>query len=134
MGIDGLVFFHGTTSAVAARARGEGLDRPFLTDSPVRAAYYADCAAEETGGDPIVLTVTVPDATVLRYDGAAMCEPVMADPDLRDAAWNQAAVEHPDWLHGDLIHVPEDAWQVSWSGVGSVRAAGRLHEFTPVTD
>jgi hypothetical protein len=128
--IDGLVFFHGTTADAADRARHEGLDRPFLTDCPQRAAYYADCAVEETGGEPVILVVTVPDEGVLRYDGAAMCEPVHADPALRDAAWQRAADAHPEWLHGEMIHVPGRAWRVSWEGVGSVRADATLSVFS----
>jgi len=108
-------FYHGTASAWWPQIQREGLQEPFLCDSLEKAHYYA----VETDEHPMVLRVTAPDANLLRYDAAAMDEPVLALPEDRDRAWEEAAQQHPEWMQDGMIIVPPEAWAVSWKGVGS---------------
>lgn len=126
-----LRFFHGTSSAAveAARVAG-GLDRPFLAASVELAAYYAEVTSEEDGSAPVVVEVAGVDVARLRYDAAAMDEPVLADEALRDRAWQTAETLHPEWAQAGYLSVPADAWWVSWLGVGSVRYDGVLTSWT----
>ena len=116
--------YHGTTERP-----NPTLENPHLTSSPDIAWYYAETAAEETGAEPVVYQVHDVDPQHLRYDGPAMLEPIALDgydDDTRDAAWNAAAIAHPDWLRGDAIHVPDHAWEVSLQGAASVRYVGTI--------
>lgn len=71
-----LTLYHGTTSLRLPSILAEGLTgRPYLTSEMGLAEYYAETAAEEEGGDPVVLEVTV-FAPNLRYDRNAMDESV----------------------------------------------------------
>lgn len=112
-------FFHGTDSSALVRIGKGGLKNPFLTNAIDLARYYAGESSVQNGGIPVVLQVTVRDGSLLRYDGAAMSEPVMAKEESRDTAWNQASIDHPEWVKGKLLFVPRDAWTVSMDGVGS---------------
>lgn len=116
----GMVLFHGTSSEHLPAIREHGLKEPYLACTAEFARYYAEEAADEAGGRPVVLRVSVEHPHLLRYDGAAMDEPVMAEESERNAAWNRAAAEHRDWLSGGCIVVPPEAWWVSFLGVGSV--------------
>lgn len=118
--------FHGTSTANLASILREGLRSPYLGDRRDLAWYYAEEAVDEFGGRPVVLEVSVHDVERLRHDEATMDEPVMADDDERDAEWQRAGEEHPEWLTGECIDVPADAWEYSWRGVGSVWYDGVL--------
>ena len=118
--------WHGTSTTHRADIVRQGLRDPYVTDDPVRARYYAAEEAE-SGGEPLVLDFAV-ESGALRYDDAAMNEPVLAELADRDAAWDQAQAEHPEWLSGSprSLRIPPQAWQVSWAGVGSARIAGTI--------
>lgn len=120
---------HGTSAARASLIAAHGLHDPFLTDDPEQADYYAEVAAEEDGTDPVVIEVEV-DPAQLRYDRAAMDEPVCADDADRDRAREQAARDHPEWVHNGYLSVPADQWHVSLDAVHAVRADGAV----PVAD
>ena len=117
-------FFHGTSSNRLPGIMRDGLKNPFLARTPELAQYYAEVAVDEEGGEPVVIQIRQIDQSSLRYDGAAMDEPVMASDERRDAAWNKATSEHPDWVKRGYISVPEKAWEVSWNGVDSARYKG----------
>lgn len=91
-----------------------------MCDSEDKAHYYAEEAAAQHGGRTLVLIVSVQNEKNLRYDGAAMDEPVMADEEARDDAWNYAARKHPEWVSDGMIVIPQDQWEISWHAVGSV--------------
>jgi hypothetical protein len=116
--------WHGTSTRHRADIRAHGLVDPYVTDRPDRARYYAAEEAE-AGGEPLVLEFAVAPAA-LRYDRPAMEEPVMAAESRRDAAWTRAERAHPEWVHGESLSIPPEAWEVSWKGVGSARVAGTI--------
>lgn len=126
----GMQVYHGTSTGTLHRAASNGgLVDPFVTPCEDIAWYYAEQAAEVDGTIPTVVTLDVNESQ-LRYDGAAMDEPVMASDDTRDAAWNTAAAEHPEWLQNGYIVVPSEAWSVSWTGVQSAWHDGPVTEWT----
>ena len=115
--------WHGTSDAYLPLIReAGGLDSPFLAATPELAEYYADVVAEDDGGEPIVIEVTVRDTSKLRYDGAAMDELVTVGvgEGARDAEWGRAEAEHPEWVHGGMISIPPEEWGYSWRGAHSV--------------
>ena len=118
--------YHGTSSFLLPKILGKGLSNPFLCDSPGKGSYYAQVASESVGGNPVVFRIPPNrvDASRLRYDKAAMDEPVMADDEARDDAWGLAAKEHPEWVDDGFIIIPPEAWEYSWDSVGSVRYDG----------
>lgn len=117
-------WLHGTTTRRLGSVQASGLKDPCLTDELEVAEHYAEVAAEEDGSEPLVLWVEVAGAYDLRYDRAAMEEPVLVPEGRRDRAWDRAEAEHPEWVRGGYLHVPETAWEVSYEGAASVRAAG----------
>ena len=124
---DQIALFHGTSSKRCVAIETSGLDCPYLTDDPEIAAYYAEVATEEEGGSAVIFSVSVQDLRALRYDGAAMDEPVLVDEEDRDAVWREAAQNHPEWTQGtDTIICPPEAWEVSLAGARSVRCAERI--------
>jgi hypothetical protein len=72
----GLVLYHGTSDVRVEQIRCEGLRDPFVTDDPALAGYYAEEAADETGGEPIVLSLHGLDRALLAVDLPALEEPV----------------------------------------------------------
>lgn len=78
------------------------------------------------GGSKVIFEVKPDDMSLLRYDGAAMDEPVLADEEDRDRMWSQAAKDHPEWVNGGMISIPREAWRYSWQGVGSVWYDGTI--------
>lgn len=70
--------------------------RVFLTDCNESADYYAECASEEDGSDPVVLLVEV-HGYLLRPDDASFCEPLSFTKRKRgyssDAEWNSAFID-----------------------------------------
>jgi hypothetical protein len=127
-------FYHGTSTGRMAAITAGGLRDPFLADDYDLAMYYAEQAAEDDDSSPAVLRVW-PDEAQLRYDGAAMDEPVavtgtIAAAERRAAAALSAAARaHPEWRHGRYISVPPEAWQISFGAVGSCRAEGSVTRF-----
>lgn len=117
-------FFHGTTSKRLPDIMRDGLRNPFLARTPELAQYYADGMVEEEGGEPVVIQIRQIDQASLRYDSAAMDEPVMVSDERRDAAWDQAGKKNPKWIKKGYIAVPETAWEVSWNGADSARYQG----------
>ena len=71
--------YHGTsTSALSGiTSSGLGRDGAYLTSDPGLADYYADTAADQEGGDPVVLTVRA-NPRNLRVDHNAFEDPVRA--------------------------------------------------------
>lgn len=122
----GAMFYHGTSSSNIDSIRKNGLQDPFLTPCQRLAAYYAREAADSNGGSPEILHVLVPDLDKLRYDGAAMDEPVTAcgdvDEDTVQDSWNQACKDHPEWISqiSGCIVIPQEAWVYSYQGAESV--------------
>lgn len=116
---------HGTTTAALATVGDDGhLTDVHLTDELAVAVYYAEQAAEDDGSAPVVVVVAVDGPARLRYDRAAMDEPVLTGGVRRDRAWAAAARQHPGWVERGMLLVPPDAWWVSLSGAASVRLAG----------
>jgi hypothetical protein len=121
-----LVLMHGTSSASwAAIQRAGSLREPHLTDDEGLAAYYAQEAAENDGSRPMILRVSVPPSG-LRYDGAAMDEPVQRDEEDVREALDQAGRKHPEWVDGGYVTVPESEWRLSLKIVGSVWFDGEV--------
>jgi len=121
-----LVLMHGTSSASwAAIQRAGSLREPHLTDDEGLAAYYAQEAAENDGSRPMILRVSVPPSG-LRYDGAAMDEPVQRDEEDVREALDQAGRKHPEWVDGGYVTVPEGEWRLSLKIVGSVWFDGEV--------
>lgn len=127
--------YHGTSTRVLSRLQaGEPLRSPYLASTPDLAEYYAEEQAEVDGGEPVVLLVTIPDVTLLRYDGAAMDEPVMVEEELRDDAWEETSRAHPEWVTASgYLNIPEEAWDISWNAVGSARYDGDINDWTDDT-
>lgn len=121
-----LELLHGTSTDRLASIQEQGLNSPFLTDDVEIAQYYAEEAAEDHSGMPVILRVLVRDLSKLRYDGAAMDEPVLRDEEEIQEALNEVADDHPEWVKGDLIIVPKTAWQVSLVIVSSVLYEGQI--------
>ena len=118
--------YHGTCEKLYEMIlEGDGLVDPYLTSNVNIAKYYAEEAAiNYKYGKPIVLEVSVPSISNLRYDGNAMDEPIMASVIQRDRAWNKAAKDHPEWVEDDTISIPETEWKISWDAVYSARYEG----------
>ena len=72
-----LTLYHGTSSRHAAAILIEGLRKPALTDDLDLAGYYAECCADEDGGEPVILAVTITDPSSLTVDVPAISEPVL---------------------------------------------------------
>jgi hypothetical protein len=121
-----LTLYHGTSTVFADEIERDGLRDPYLAAEPELAEYYAEEAVEAHGGEELVLKVSLKNTRALRYDGAAMDEPVMASEEERDEAWEEAGRKHPEWIVRGYIDVPRTAWRVSYDGVGSVRYEGTL--------
>lgn len=107
---------HGTSSVHLTTVLATGLDSPFLTDDYAIADYYAQCAVEEEGGEPVVLEVEV-DPAALYPDTAAIDEPVMRD---EDAVMDAFALVPDEWLS------QPEPWAVTLELVSSVRARGKV--------
>lgn len=125
-------FCHGTTTALLEKIRAEGLQTPYLTHKPSLARYYAQVAAEEAGGFPVVLWVSAEDES-LTYDAHAVDEPVGFDnwtsnqlAERVQAMWDREAAKHPEWLNGDSIWIPASEWKLSMETVASCRYNGIL--------
>lgn len=124
-----LKMYHGTCEGYYRLILEEGLRNPYLAKEFDLAKYYAEQISSFKNpyfeyGDPIVLEVIIHDTNNLRYDGNSMDEPVMANEDERDQAWDQAALIHPEWVEDDIITVPDTEWEISWNGVGAVKYKG----------
>lgn len=120
--------YHGTSSINLSKIKNEGLLSPFLTDSIDIAEYYAECSCDELGGDLVILEVDV-DSKFLRYDGASMDEPVMANESRRDEQWNLALESHPEWIKNNHIIIPSNEYTYSLRGVNSVFYEGTVKLF-----
>jgi hypothetical protein len=139
--IDGNIyeFYHGTSSKALYNGihderdelhsiTNEGLEYPYLAASYELAEYYAELMAENFGGEPVVLKINNLDSSKLQYDSASMNEPVMADEEERNEAWDIAAIEHPEWYDewSDTITIPPEAWKYSYHAVGAVKYNGTI--------
>ncbi len=108
--------YHGTSSNLLDDIRKNGLNNPYLAKTRELAQYYAKEAVDEHGGEPVVLRVSVPESS-LRYDRASMDEPVKADQQSRNAAWNKSASEHPEWEEAGRVYHGRRL-EYSWGVVG----------------
>lgn len=68
--------YHGTSDIHLDSIQTKGLKDPYLTSDYEKAGYYATEAAEELGGEPIVLKVVVPNTNNLIVDYNELDEPV----------------------------------------------------------
>lgn len=123
--------YHGTCSSYYDVIEEKGLIRPYLAKTYELARYYAEQIPYNRRipydyGDPIVLNVIITDTNNLRYDSASMDEPIMASEEDRDRAWEQAAIEHPEWVEDGMIIIPSTEWEVSWYAVGAVKYEGTI--------
>jgi hypothetical protein len=118
--------YHGTCEGLYKIILEEdGLKNPYLARDINLAKYYAEEASTNYRcGKPIVLEVKVIDINGLRYDKNSMDEPVMTNVGDRDSAWDKASIEHPEWVNGGIISIPEEEWEISWDAVGSARYKG----------
>jgi len=117
---DGLVAYHGTSDKNIQNIQNNGLNKPFLAKTYELAEYYAEEACDDIGGNPIIIELVVPDISKLRYDGAAMDEPVLVDENTVQKELDKAEEEHPEWVKGDVIIIPSDEWEYSWRGANSI--------------
>jgi len=124
------VFYHGTASSRLPAILSEGLKNPHFCDDPERARYWADVAASDDGGEPVLITVPSGriDPSKLMIDRTSMDEPVLADDEARDDAWSLAAEEHPEWYDRGTgtVSIPDSRWEYSWFSVGAVRYGGAV--------
>ena len=124
--------YHGTCESYyrVQILEGDGLRNPYLAKDCDLAQYYAEQMSSMSSrgnydyGQPVVLEVAIPDTNNLRYDANSMDEPVMANENDRDKAWDQAAQEHPEWVENDMIVIPETEWQISWNAVSAAKYKG----------
>lgn len=72
--------YHGTSSVHEATILAGGLSRPFATRSLDLAEYYAQCACDDDGGEPIILGFKVA-LTACGPDHNALAEPVVSSID-----------------------------------------------------
>lgn len=124
--------FHGTSDVHLPSIMGTSLQRPCLTRALALGEYYASEAVDEHGGSPVILAVEADEAS-LRYDGAAMDEPVGFDgwtsSDLEkrvQRVWNYYARRRPEWVMNDIVVIPATEYRISLGTVGSCRYAGQL--------
>lgn len=123
--------FHGTSDTHLDDIMSKGLYDPYLTSDYEKAGYYADEAAQEKGGDPIVLKVRVPSNSKLRVDFPELDEPVAVDnlDDMKkniQKAYKIYVQENPgayDKTHNVINVSPNDYW-VSLSTTKTVRYNG----------
>lgn len=115
--------YHGTTKESLAR-HPDGLQDAYLAANIPVARYYAEATAEDRHETPVVLRVRIPDPALLTLDMPSMEEPFPGQEEDRDAAWERASAEHPEWISEGYISIPHDAWWVSWVGVGTARYGG----------
>lgn len=136
------IAYHGTSTNALSQIMQYGLNHPYLAKSIELAKYYAESACYHGHGGPYLsefMSVKKPDTQPvilqidltklsrgLRYDPASMDEiiPIGCNEETRDEAWDTAAREHPEWMSGEYINVPPNAWWVSWHGANSVRFEG----------
>lgn len=119
--------YHGTSTEHWDEIMKKGLIEPYLTSEIELAEYYADCEVDEAGGGPLILEVHV-NEDVLRVDLNALAEPVTFGhykgclselEDLVQETYDELAEEHPEWLEGDIIDIPENEYRVSLDTVAS---------------
>jgi hypothetical protein len=120
-------FLHGTTTVFMNPIRRDGLRVPYFASTFALAAYYAEVACDEQGGDPVVLECLDVDRSLLRLDNAALSDPVGCDDGCVEAACKMADRDHPE-LAGKK-GIPQELWLVSWAGVGSARYTGVISNF-----
>lgn len=120
------VAYHGTSNQFLPTIRKNGLNYPYLAKTIQLAQYYAQEAVSDKNWKPVVLMVTVPDISKLRYDRKSMDEPVLSDDTQRNIEWNRAVKEHPEWYDksNNTVSIPSTAWEYSWKGVGVVMYQG----------
>lgn len=72
-----MLLYHGTTATAAAKILTVGLVNAHLSGDYDLACYYADCSAEESDGEPVVLEIEIAqDDEALLPDLIALTEPV----------------------------------------------------------
>ncbi len=101
---------------------------PYLTNSIDLAVYYAEEAAEDCGGKPIILMVDANPETLL-VDYYSLNEPVgygsKSIENLESRVKRQyirLARIHPEWTKEGYLHIPENEYTVSLNTVGSCRS------------
>ena len=57
-----MILYHGTSSKRARTIMKDGLKSPYLTRDEDMACYYAEEAADEVGGMPVILKVNISDS------------------------------------------------------------------------
>ena len=107
-----MILYHLTSSKNMKNILKEGLKNPYLTDSLEIAEYYAECSCHELGGNIVILKVEF-DEENLRYDGAAMDEPVKVGENKRNEQWRLAEEEHPEWVNNGYIVIPSNEYNYS---------------------
>jgi hypothetical protein len=111
----------------------DGLRNPYLTRDIDIAKYYANEASiNYKCGKPIILEVSIPNISNLRYDKNSMDEPIFYEGNVQ-AAWDKAEQDHPEWVKDDIIYIPSSEWEISWNAVGAVLYNGVIpSEYTKV--
>ena len=121
----GLVLLHGTCTVHLPLIQQRGLEYPYLTNNPQVAKYYAESAADEDGGSPIIIRVQISNTNELRADFPSFEEPL-------SFVYKKYANDEKEWYKalssGKSISWPKDDadWQTSLRVVGSVIYNGTI--------
>jgi hypothetical protein len=125
-----LQLFHGSSSTRSEEVASSGLQAPYLTSSVGLAAYYAETAAIEDGGTPVIYEVEAEVAN-LRCDRPAMQEPVGYDHRTSreversiSRVLSDAAKRHPEWVKNGFVSIPDNEYKFSLRATACCRAAG----------
>ena len=114
-----MILFHGTSSNLIPLILAEGLKDPHLTDDELIADYFAEEAAEENGGEGVILKIKIDDTDNLEADLAMYEEPLSFM--LRNRGHSS---EEEFW---DTVDFPDNSdWEKSLSDVSSVRMIGTV--------
>ena len=114
--------FHGTSDTHLDSIMEHGLKSPYLTSDYEKAGYYATEVSQETGGEPIVLKVKIPNVANLKVDFNELDEPVMTSEKAVQAAYKKYIAKNPDRYDkkSQVIDVDKHAYWVSLSSTRTV--------------
>ena len=114
---------HGTSTKFIKAIEKGGLNNAYLTDLEDMASYFAEEAAEMSGGKPLVLIMDISDTECLVPDYAMYEEPLTFVKDKHDVRSDD------DWaeaIEDGTVPYPRNKgdWETSLDGVSSVICRG----------